>query len=239
LASVQGGQFNIKNNPKLELASASTTASSFSFTGKGSSIDISNNGSTASGALVMNFKKVTTLNGALVFHNNDNTGVSNFDNIFTNLSSLTSSWAKITIINNDYLGACCIAASVTVAGSGNRHIISGNTGNCIDSATVLANCGVFNKKSSSQSGLTKAFVEYNVNPNPSSGIINLDVKSNQSGQLNLTITDLMGRTISTESHVISQYTSLPISLTSAASGTYFLKAEMNGEVFVKRIVLNK
>ncbi len=88
-------------------------------------------------------------------------------------------------------------------------------------------------------GLTNAFVEYNVFPNPSSGTFNLDVMSNQSGQLNLTITDLMGRTILTDSHAISQFTSLPISLTSAASGTYFLKAEMNGEVFVKRIVLNK
>ncbi len=239
LATVQGGQFNVKNNPKLELASASTTASSFSFTGKGSNMDISDNGSTAANALVMNFKKVTTLNGALVFNNNDNTGVSNFDNIFTGLTDLSTKWGKLTITNNDYLGTCCIAASVNVGGSSNRHIISGNTGNCLDSATVLANCGVFHKKSTSQSGLSNAFVEYNVYPNPSSGTFNLDVMSNEIGQLNISVTDLMGRTILTESHVISQYTSLPISLTSAASGTYFLKAEMNGEVFVKRIVLNK
>jgi hypothetical protein len=239
LGSVQGGQFNIKNNPKLELASVSTTASSFSFTGKGSSMNISDNGSTAANALVMNFKKVTILKGALVFNNNDNTGVNNFDNIFTGLTDLSTKWGKLTITNNDYLGTCCIAASVNVGGSGNRHIISGNTGNCLDSATVLANCGVFHKKSTSQSGLSNAFVEYNVYPNPSSGTFNLDVMSNKIGQLNISVTDLMGRTILTESHVISQYTSLPISLTSAASGTYFLKAEMNGEVFVKRIVLNK
>jgi hypothetical protein len=202
-------------------------------------MNISDNGSTAANALVMNFKKVTILKGALVFNNNDNTGVNNFDNIFTGLTDLSTKWGKLTITNNDYLGTCCIAASVNVGGSGNRHIISGNTGNCLDSATVLANCGVFHKKSTSQSGLSNAFVEYNVYPNPSSGTFNLDVMSNKIGQLNISVTDLMGRTILTESHVISQYTSLPISLTSAASGTYFLKAEMNGEVFVKRIVLNK
>jgi hypothetical protein len=235
LASVQGGQFYIKNNPKLEMASASTTAGSFSFTGKGSSIDISDNGSTAAGALAMNFKKVTTLKGALVFHNNDNTGVSNFDNIFTGLTDLSTKWGKLTITNNDYLGTCCIAASVTVGGSGKRHIISGNTGNCVDSATVLANCGVFHKKSSLPAKLNSGFVEFKVYPNPSSGIFNLDVMSNQTGQLNLVITDMMGRTILTETHAISQFTSLPISLKTAASGTYFLKAKMNGEVFVKRI----
>jgi hypothetical protein len=235
LASVQGGQFNIKNNPKLELASASTAAGSFSFTGKGSSMDISDNGSTAAGALAMNFKKVTTLKGALVFHNNDNTGVSNFDNIFTGLTDLSTKWGKLTITNNDYLGTCCIAASVTVGGSGKRHIISGNTGNCVDSATVLANCGVFHKKSSLPAELNSGFVEFKVYPNPSSGIFNLDVMSNQTGQLNLVITDMMGRTILTETHAISQFTSLPISLKTAASGTYFLKAKMNGEVFVKRI----
>jgi hypothetical protein len=240
LAGVQGGQFSIKNNSKLELASASTNVSSFSFTGKGSNIEISDNGSSAAQNLTMNFKKITYLNGTLNFTNNDNAGVSSFDDIFSGLNNMSVKWGKVIITNNDYLSTCCIAASVIIGGSGNRHIISGNTGNCVDSLTVLANCGAFHKKSMSPTtGLTNAFVEYNVFPNPSSGTFNLDVMSNQSGQLNLTITDLMGRTILTDSHAISQFTSLPISLTSAASGTYFLKAEMNGEVFVKRIVLNK
>jgi hypothetical protein len=218
------------------LASASTAAGSFSFTGKGSSMDISDNGSTAAGALAMNFKKVTTLKGALVFHNNDNTGVSNFDNIFTGLTDLSTKWGKLTITNNDYLEHL-LHCGQRYRGwfTGKRHIISGNTGNCVDSATVLANCGVFHKKSSLPAKLNSGFVEFKVYPNPSSGIFNLDVMSNQTGQLNLVITDMMGRTILTETHAISQFTSLPISLKTAASGTYFLKAKMNGEVFVKRI----
>jgi len=238
LQSIQGDKLLVKNHPKLETLTVSSSASSFNFTGRGSNVEISDNGGTASGNLTMNLKKITTLKGALTFTNNDNAGVSNFDNIFTGLTDISTKWGKLIITNNDYLGTCCIAASVNVGGSGNRHIISGNTGNCADSATVLANCGVFHKKSMSQSGMTRAFVEYNVYPNPSSGIFNLDVMSNQTGQLNFRITDLMGRTILTESHTISQYTSLPISLTSAARGTYFLKAEMNGQVFVKRILLD-
>jgi hypothetical protein len=237
LASVQGGQFNIKNNPKLELASASTTAGSFSFTGKGSSMDISDNGSTAAGALAMNFKKVTTLKGALVFHNNDNTGVSNFDNIFTGLTDLSTKWGKLTITNNDYLGTCCIAASVTVGGSGKRHIISGNTGNCLDSATVLANCGVFHKKSPTKTALDG--ITFNVYPNPNKGNFELHITTSQSGLLNLSVTDLMGREVHSQSHQMNSTSNIPLNLTNLADGLYILKADMNGEVFVKRVMIER
>ena len=239
LQSIQGDKLVIKNHPKLETLSISNSASSFNFTGRGSNVEVSDNGNSASGNLTMNLKKIIVIKGALIFTNNDNAGVNNFDNIFTGLTDLSTKWGKLIITNNDYLGTCCIAASVNVGGSGNRHIISGNTGNCIDSATVLANCGVFHKKSMSPSSSIQGSVKFNVYPSPNSGLFNLDVMSNQSGNLNLIITDLMGRQIFSETYLINQFTSLPISLTSAATGIYFLKADLNGEVFVKRISIVK
>jgi hypothetical protein len=234
LQSVKGEQFNIKNNPKLQSLSASTTASSFSFTGKGSSVDISNNGNSATGNLTMNLKKITTIRGALVFNNNDNPGVSNFDNIFTGLTALQTAWGKITVTNNDYLGTCCIAASVTTSGTGKRHIISGNTGNCADSITVYNNCGSFNKKGNSPKG---NFVTMDVYPNPSNGNFSLDIISEQAGMVSYTITDMLGRQVLNQTQQVSSNTTLDINMESAQAGQYLIKAQMNGQVFVKRIVV--
>ena len=234
LQSVQGGQFNIRNNPKLQTLSLSTSASSFAFTGNGSSVDISNNGNSASGNLTMNLKKITTIRGALVFNNNDNPGVSNFDNIFTGLTSLPTSWGKLTITNNDYLGTCCIAASVTVSGTGKRHIISGNTGNCADSITVYNNCGSFNKKGNSPKG---NFVTMDVYPNPSNGNFSLDIISEQAGMVSYTITDMLGRQVLSQTQQVSSNTTLDINMESAQAGQYIIKAQINGQVFVKRIVV--
>jgi N-acetylneuraminic acid mutarotase len=238
LYSVQGDQFNVKNNPKLQTLSFSTVADSFRFTGKGSSVDISNNGNTATGNLTMNLKKITKIRGALVFNNNDNPGVNKFDYIFTGLTDLETAWGKLTITNNDYLGTCCIAASVTVSGTGKRHIISGNTGNCIDSATVLANCGSFNKRSSSNKSYSLG-AELTVSPNPSSGLFELNILDDQGGLLTYTICDLTGRTLFNQSVSIGADDILPLQLGSMTDGTYLLKAELNGEVFVKRLMVVK
>jgi hypothetical protein len=238
LAACKGDQMNIKNNPKLTTLSFSSSASSFSFTGKGSSIDVSNNGNTASSNLTMNFQKVVTVSGALVFNNNDNPGVTNFDNIFTGLTNLTTNWGKLTITNNDYLGTCCIAASAIVSGVGKRHIISGNTGNCADSMAVLNNCGSFHKRSVRKPAAMVQALQFNVYPNPNQGNFELNITTPEAGNLNITVTDLMGRTVYTNAHSIVTNTNLPIHLDGAANGTYILKAEFNGQIFVNRLVIN-
>ena len=234
LESIKGDQLNIKNNPKLEILSLSSLASSFSFTGKGSSVDISNNGNSAAGNLTMNLKKISTIRGALVFNNNDNPGVNNFDNIFTGLTALQTAWGKLTITNNDYLGTCCIAASVTTSGSGKRHIISGNTGNCADSVTVFNNCGSFHKRSNINKG---NFASFKIYPIPSNGNFSLDIDSEQAGMLSYTITDMMGRQVLNQTQQVNSNTTLNINMESVQAGQYLIKAQINGQVFVKKIVV--
>jgi hypothetical protein len=186
----------------------------------------------------MNFQKVVTVSGALVFNNNDNPGVTNFDNIFTGLTNLTTNWGKLTITNNDYLGTCCIAASAIVSGVGKRHIISGNTGNCADSMAVLNNCGSFHKRSVRKPAAMVQALQFNVYPNPNQGNFELNITTPEAGNLNITVTDLMGRTVYTNAHSIVTNTNLPIHLDGAANGTYILKAEFNGQIFVNRLVIN-
>jgi len=238
LLSVQGDRIVIKNNPKLEYAGLSTSASSFSFTGRGSNMEVSDNGGTASNPLTMNFKKVVIIKGALTFNNNDNTGVSNFDNIFTGLTNLSTSWGKLIITNNDYLQTCCIAASVVVSGTGKRHTISGNTGNCADSAAVFAACGVFHKKSAVQSKGEKN-IQFNLYPNPNTGIFELNVYTPQAGLLKITVTDLLGRTMLSQNYQVNALVSIPVNMSFAAEGQYILKAELNGEISVQKVQLIK
>jgi N-acetylneuraminic acid mutarotase len=238
LQTVKGDKLLIQNHPKLEKLWISTDASSFAFTGKGSSVDISNNGNGTSQPLSINCKKITVVNGAIVFSNNDNQGVTNFDNIFTGLTALNTKWGKLTITNNDYLNTCCIAASVTVGGSGKRHIISGNTGNCADSMAVFTSCGAFHKRNPISLTFTNQPLLLNLYPNPNQGNFDLQINTPESGNLTITITDLLGRNMYTSKFAISGDTNLPLNLINAANGQYILKATFNEQVFVKRFIIN-
>ncbi len=239
LASVQGDKLTIKNHPKLESLSLSSTANSFNFTGRGSNVEISDNGNSAAGNLTMNLKKINTIKGALIFDNNDNAGVSNFDAIFTGLSSLPGNWGKLSITNNDYLSICCIAASVTVGGAGNRHIISGNTGNCLDSATVLANCGVFHKKSNLANSSSINKEADAIYPNPNTGNFKVSLPVNSSGELQIWVFDLMGRTVYSERLTVNGTEHAYLSIPNLPSGQYLLKTLLNNALETNRLVITR
>jgi photosystem II stability/assembly factor-like uncharacterized protein len=236
LKSVQGDRIDIQNNPKAEQISLSKQAASFNFTGRGSNVYVSNNGGTANGALKIYMRKITQIKGSLVFNNNDNSGVANFDSVFTGLTSISTNWANLTITNNDYLSKCCIAASATVAG-GNR-TISNNTGNCANITAVANDCGTLNKRSD----LAKSSADdvlLNVFPNPNKGNFSIQITSSEQGYAQVKVLDLMGRVVFTENRELSGNLTLNVNLESFAAGQYIVKAEVNGHVFVKRVQVVK
>ncbi len=236
LKSVQGDRIDIQNNPKTEAISLSANAASFNFIGKGSNVYLSNNGNTASGNLSMDMNKITKVNGVLMFNNNDNAGVSNFDNIFSALTTVSSNWANLTITNNDYLAKCCIAASATVA-FGNR-TISNNTGNCASIAAVISDCGPLNKKSTVMQAPLN-YVNLSIFPNPNKGTFSIQINSVETGYAQISILDLMGRTVFSESRTLNGNLTLPVSLETYAAGQYVVKANINGQQYIQRLMLTK
>jgi hypothetical protein len=238
LKSIKGDKLIIKNNPKLEILSLSTLANSFTFLGKGSGVEISENGKMAANPLTMNLKKITEIKGTLTFSNNDNAGVTNFDNIFSGLISLSSSWGKLIITDNDYLKSCCIAASVIVGGSGKRHLISGNIENCLDSTVVLANCGVFHKKTSINGIPRLQDISFSVYPNPTQGPITLEVNSPESVTFHIVITDMVGKVLFDQKQDVKTFMKIPISFQVDPHGQYIIKVEHPGQVFVQRVIIS-
>jgi hypothetical protein len=103
---------------------------------------------------------------------------------------------------------------------------------------VLNNCGSFHKRSVRKPAAMVQALQFNVYPNPNQGNFELNITTPEAGNLNITVTDLMGRTVYTNAHSIVTNTNLPIHLDGAANGTYILKAEFNGQIFVNRLVIN-
>jgi len=236
LQSMGGEWLHFQRNHRLENLSVSNNASSFKFTHSKAGIDIQKNGDSTSNPLTMDLNKINVVKGDFIFSMNKNSGVSNFDNIFSGLDSVKG---KLQITDNTYLSKCCIAASTVVI---NGRTISSNTGNCANLTAVSSDCGTLYKRSKlpeNSGGEAINTVSFNVYPNPNSGFFSLDVITSQSGTVKITITDLMGRTVWTHSENVSISDNIPMNLSFAAEGQYILKAEMNGHVFVKRVMLVK
>jgi predicted extracellular nuclease len=234
---MSGDKLIVKKNPKAEVISFSHQAANFSFTGKGSNIEISENGGSTSIPLRINFRKVKSLKGSLIFNNNNNTGVSNFDSIFTGLTHIYSStYGNLVITNNTYLLKCCIAASTVVAGS---RTISGNTGNCATLTAVTNDCGTLFKRSIASSSFSTGEISLDLYPNPTQGLFSLKVYGIESGLLKVQMTDLLGREILNNSYNVTDSNSVSIDMDSANAGQYILKAEINGQQIIKRFTIVK
>jgi len=238
LASVGGGQFMIVRNHRAENIRFSNNASSFTLTNfpQPSNVDIQSNGDSTTNALTMDFKKITSVAQNFIFNNNKNSGVNNFDNIFTGLSSIGG---NLTITNNTSVAKCCIALATSVGGS---RTVSGNTGNCADLTAVSADCSRQRKRSGSQAITTKQIregISFKLFPNPNSGQFELEVFTEESGPISISVTDLMGRTVLTQTETVNSNQSIALDMRTATVGQYILKAEMNGQVFVKKVVLVK
>lgn len=238
LASVGGGQFMIVRNHRAENIQFSNNASSFTLNSfaQPSNVDIQSNGDSTSNPLSMDFKKITSVAQHFIFNNNKNSGVSNFDNIFTGLSSVGG---NLTITNNSSVAKCCIALATSVSGS---RTVSGNTGNCADLPAVSADCRRQPKRSGSQSITTKQIregINFKLYPNPNSGQFELEVFTEETGPVSISVTDLMGRTVLTQTQTVNSNQSIALDMRTATVGQYILKAEMNGQVFIKKVTLVK
>jgi photosystem II stability/assembly factor-like uncharacterized protein len=234
---IMGGSWlHFQRNHRLENLNVSNNASSLVLTDINAGIDIQKNGDSTSNPLTMDLNKIKVVKGDFIFNMNRNSGVSNFDNIFGGLDSVKG---KLQITDNNYLSKCCVAASTVVL---NGRTISGNTGNCANLTAVSNDCGTLYKRSKllvNYESQNINSVKFNVYPNPNKGYFSLDINSSQRGTVNITISDLVGRTVWTQNENVAGTDNIPMNLSFVAEGQYILKAEMNGHVFVKRLMLVK
>ena len=239
LSTVGGGQFNISRNHRVEIISFSEYASSLTLIGntEATSLDIQNNGDSTSRPLTMNFNNLREIPKNLTFRNNSNSGVRNFDAIFSILEKVDG---KLDITDNKFLSSCCVAYWVNV---GAGRTISGNTGDCIDSTYLASHCSTTrDKRQRSKSMLEEHSIKgalLNVSPNPNNGNFTLELKSASSGSVALSITDLLGRQVYTISSEIKDKLEIPLNLEFAAKGQYIVKVHLNNDVFLKKIILIK
>ncbi|MCB9252223.1 MAG: T9SS type A sorting domain-containing protein [Flavobacteriales bacterium] len=233
LSSV-GTSITVRNNYRLLKLYLSRLTSSFGFSTNTNYVNIYNNGDSSAGALVIDCKKITSIDGNLQFSDNDNPGVSNFDNIFTNLSNVTGS---LSVNNNAYLNTCCIAVNVTVGL--NRNIIN-NTGNCANLAVAQANCLVLPKRAGkTMEKNADMFAQLRINPSPNNGKFELYLNTLQTGNVNVSIANMIGKSIYTSSFEVTENNYIPFSLEDLAEGQYILRVELNGNVQYRRFMVSR
>ncbi|MCB9251665.1 MAG: putative Ig domain-containing protein [Flavobacteriales bacterium] len=225
---------SVRNNHRIEKMYFSRSASSFNFTGNKNYLNIFNNGRQSANPLVIDLKKVTTINGNMQFSNNDNTGVSNLDDILTNLSSISGS---MSVNNNQYLAQCCVAVNCTV---GNKRNVRNNTGNCKDLNTAQNACTNLNNKRGGRPLMVNddMFTDLSINPSPNNGTFELYVNTLQEGTINITVTDMLGREVYQTSKDVQEDVYIPINMYNASEGQYILKAELNGKVQIRRLMIS-
>jgi hypothetical protein len=233
-----GGELLMFNrNHRLQTIRLSDQASSFTLShATNANVDIQNNGDSVRSALTMDFNKITSVSKSFTFSNNSNSGVSNFDNIF---SGLTTIGGNMVITSNASLNKCCIAYNTSVSGS---TTISGNLGDCADLAAVTADCGSLPKRHSIRSTSrinSDQFSNLVIYPSPSQGKFEVQLTTTQTGILNITVSDLLGRTVLTQSQDVAGTVAIPVNMDKATAGQYILKLELNGNVVVKRVQVVK
>ncbi|MCB9251664.1 MAG: T9SS type A sorting domain-containing protein [Flavobacteriales bacterium] len=81
------------------------------------------------------------------------------------------------------------------------------------------------------------FNDLSINPSPNNGTFELHVITTQEGILNITITDMVGREVYRTSKDVQEDVYIPINMDNAAEGQYILKAELNGKVQYRRLMI--
>jgi hypothetical protein len=80
---------------------------------------------------------------------------------------------------------------------------------------------------------------FSVQPNPTAGMINLDLTLSTAAEVRMEVLNTLGQTL--QSQVAGKVLSLtqPIDLTGLANGTYFLRLVVDGETAIRRVVLQR
>ncbi|MCB9251797.1 MAG: T9SS type A sorting domain-containing protein [Flavobacteriales bacterium] len=110
----------------------------------------------------------------------------------------------------------------------------------------IDNCGTckqFKKTSFADEGLENLLnpesISVNIYPNPSKGFFGIDLITQSTGTVNISVTDLMGRVVFKESKYVSGPDYIAINLTDGIAGQYIVKVELKGKVYMDRIMLVK
>ena len=233
---VGGDLLMLVRNHRLETLKLSDQASSFTFSNSnGASVDIQTNGDSTTNILSMDLNKINSVGKNFTFSYNSNSGVSNFDNIFSALSNIGG---NMVVTSNQYLNKCCIVYNTLVSGS---TTISGNNGNCADWTAVSTDCSIIPKRhgTNSQKSNFNLFSQLVVYPSPNNGKFEIELTTSLAGNLNFVVTDLLGRNILTHSMEVTSSVAIPVNMDKSAEGQYILKLELNGTSVVKRFQVVK
>jgi len=150
-----------------------------------------------------------------------NSGGSGNYNNFTGLSNGSNQHNSIVVFNETRYSATSQSTGNT---DGTSYLVSSVSYSIY--ATVSGNSTVgINEVEKSLS--------FNVFPNPSNGIFNINLSSNEANNVNLSVKNVVGQTVLTETVNVSGNTNHQISLTDYSKGIYFLTV---GSETVKLIV---
>lgn len=234
LEKISGQYLHIQRNHRLTQMSISSAVNQFTFNHPLGSVDIQKNGDSTAQGMTMDLNKIEVVKGDFVFTSNKNTGINHLDQIFGNLDTVRG---DLTVTNNVYLANCCIAAQAVV--KGNR-TISGNTGNCADLNTVASYCGSLNKRNLRTASVeTGSDLQVSLYPNPSRGYFELDITNASPGLLHIVITDLVGKELYRSESTVENDHTAGLHMDTLSNGQYILKAELNGNIYIKKILINK
>ncbi|MEQ1746327.1 MAG: M4 family metallopeptidase [Saprospiraceae bacterium] len=82
--------------------------------------------------------------------------------------------------------------------------------------------------------------EWSVQPNPGSGLFTVAVRADEAQPVTITVTDALGRTIRTQNAALGAgRTMIPLYLDGAAPGVYFVRLNMAGAGYVRRVVVRQ
>jgi hypothetical protein len=77
-----------------------------------------------------------------------------------------------------------------------------------------------------------------VYPNPSTGLLNVSLSSEEIGQVDLKVVDLNGRVIHHELIPSEKLTGYPIQLKSYSPGLYIIELSVNKKTIRQKVILN-
>ena len=82
-----------------------------------------------------------------------------------------------------------------------------------------------------------AAIETKMYPNPTRGIVFLEVSGNIGNQVEVAVVDIAGREVSRENHY--DFDKIQLDLSNQLSGLYFVKMKVDGESIIKKLVVKK
>jgi hypothetical protein len=79
----------------------------------------------------------------------------------------------------------------------------------------------------------------NVFPNPNNGTFSIQITSSEQGNVAVQVLDLVGREVFQISGTFDTNLTFPVNLEFLAEGQYIVKAKVNDQVLVQRVLIHK